>query len=349
MTRPLQADRRKRPGSSPVRIGAAGVALLLALSGAAIAEDGGRGIGYAAAGPIFELPAGVSVERQQVRVSTYSVELTYVFRSSGRHDIHFGFVMPEMPVDASPDAIGVAEGDEAAGLAADTRPVNYLDLSVAVDGRALALAGQGRALFEGRDVTRHLLDAGVPLLYDLVGETPWRHLAPRAQAMLDAGGLLSVDAAMWSYQASFAWDAVIGPGETRMEVRYLPSAAYWSDITLDAFAEMASEGSAARTYCIDDAVRRAFLSGRHHYELYTVTHLAAPPGGWRGPAGRYRLVVDKEHATDLVAFCPLAARKVSPTRFEWTASGYMPGEAVGVLFFWDTEAQSPDGEARREK
>src|SRR3546814_13912802 len=63
-------------------------------------------------------------------------------------------------------------------------------------------------------------------------------------------------------------------------------------------------------YCIDDAVRRKFLTGEHNYERYTVTHLAAPESGWRGPVGHYRLVVDKRATANFVAFCPLAARKI---------------------------------------
>jgi len=326
-----------------------GAAMLLALSAPALAQDEGRGIGYAAAGPIFDLPAGVSVERQEVHVSIYSVRLAYVFKSPKRQSMHFSFAMPEMPVDAGEDIAALDENSDAAGLAADTQPANYLRLSVSVSGQSLALTGHGRALLAGKDVTRQLLDAGVPLLTGPDGDPAWRQLPPEKQAELEASGLMSVDSALWTYQADFAWDTVLAPGETRVEASYAPLSDYWSDITLDDFPEMAADGSATRAYCIDDAVRRAFLSGKRQYELYTVTHLAAPPGGWspggwRGPVGHYRLVVDKEHPTDLVAFCPLEAKKISPTRFEWTATDYTHGDAVGALFFWDTDAVSSSGQ-----
>ena len=306
----------------------------------ALARDEGRGIGYVATGPIFDLPAGMSVERLETYVSIRSVRLAYVFKSAKRQSVHFSFALPEMPVDAGPDIVGLDAGDEAAGFTADIEPVNYLDLSVQVNDRKLALAGHGRALYDGKDVTRRLLDAGVPLLYDLMSEAPWPKLLPEVQARLEADGLLSLDAANWTYQADFEWDQTFEPGETRVEVSYAPLARYWSDINLDDFPEIATDGSATQAYCIDDAVRRAFLSDGHQYELYTVTHLFASSGGWRGPVGHYRLVVDKQHATDLVAFCPLAARKTSPTRFEWTATDYTPGNAVGMLLFWDLSTAS---------
>lgn len=300
------------------------------------AEEADRGIGYAATGPVFDLPAGISVARQDVYVSLHSVRLTYVFKTSRRQTVHFRFVMPDMPVDASPDAIGVTKGHEAAGLAADTQPVNYLNLSVRVNDRPLVLAGHGRALRDGKDVTRQLSDAGVPLLYDLDGEAPWRQLSPQVQAMLEANGLLQLDAALWSYQASFAWDLPFEPGETRVEVGYVPAFTYWSDITRDQFPEIEPGGSATKTYCIDDAVRRAF-SRERGYDLYTVTH-KTPSSGWHGPISRYRLTVDKGASANLVAFCPLAAKKISSTTFEWTATDYTPGSATGVLFFVAAEA-----------
>lgn len=312
-------------------------AVLLALSMPAFAQDEGRGIGTAIAGPVFHLPSGVSVERQDVHISTYSVRLTYVFKSATRQTVHFSFAMPEMPVDADPDIAMLDEGSEAAGLAADTQPANYLDLSVSVDGRKLTLGGHGRALLEGKDVTRQLLDAGVPLLSGPDGDPIWRQLPPEKQAELRASGLMSDDTVLWTYQADLAWDVTLEPGETRVEVGYDPLTNYWSDINLDSFPEMATDGSATKAYCIDAAVRRAFLSGKHYYDLYTVTHLA-PPDGWRGPVRHYRLEVEKRHPTDFVAFCPQEAKKISPTRFEWTATDYTPDDRTGVLFFWDTEA-----------
>jgi hypothetical protein len=289
----------------------------------ALAQDEAPGVGYVATGPIFDLPADMSVERLETYVSIRSVRLAYVFKSAKRQSVHFSFALPEMPVDAGPDIVGLDAGDEAAGFTADIEPVNYLDLSVQVNGRKLALAGHGRALHEGKDVTRRLLDAGVPLLYDPAGDAPWPKLPPEVQEKLRADGLLGEDAAYWTYQADFVWDQAFEPGETRVEVSYSPLADYWSDINRDDFPEIATDGSATQAYCIDDAVRRAFYRSPS-YDILTVTHLFAPSGGWRGPVRHYRLVVDKQRATDLVAFCPLTAKKISPTRFEWTATNYTP-------------------------
>lgn len=305
---------------------------LAAFSAPAGAEGRGRGVGYAAEGPAFDLPADMRIERQEVYVALDSVRLVYVFRASTRRTVHFRFALPAMPVDASPDAIGLDGKGEVTGLAADRRPLDYLDLSVRVNGAPVALFGRGRALHGGRDVTRQLLDAGVPLLYDLDEEAPWRRIPARIQAMLDAANLLVLDTAAWSYQADFEWDQRFEPGDTRVEIRYVPVADYWSDINSAEFPEIAPDGPATRTYCINDALRRAYF--RHPaYELYTVTHGWASPAGRHGRTAHYRLVVDKGTTANMVAFCPLTARKISPTTFEWTAVDVEPAEKIEVLFF----------------
>ncbi len=317
-------------------------AVLLTLVVPALAQDEGRGIGTAIAGPVFHLPSGVSVERQDVHISIHTIRLTYVFKSATQQTVHFSFAMPEMPVDAAEDLAALDTDSEAAGLAADTQPANYMNLSVRVNGRPVALGGHGRALLGGKDVTRQLLDTGVPLLsgFDGPGGPIWRRLPPEKQAELRASGLMDEDTALWTYQADFEWDQPFELGETRVEISYAPLAKYWSDITVDHFPEIAPGGSATRAYCIDDALRRAFFRKPFSYDIYSVTHLAAPAGNWRGPVSRYRLIIDKGAATNLVAFCPLAAKKISPTAFEWTAANFTQDRLTGVLFFMDQNVAS---------
>lgn len=297
------------------------------------AADEGRGIGYAAAGPAFDLPDDMSMEQLVVHIALNSVRLAYVFKTSTSQTVHFSFALPDMPVDASPDVVSL--GDTADGLRADMQPTNYLNLAVRINERSQLLTGHGRALFDGHDVTRQLLEAGVPLLYNVDGDAPWPHLPSAVQATLEADGLLAADAAQWTYQANFEWDYSFEPGETRLEVNYTPIANYWSDITLDAFPEIDPGGSGTRAYCIDDAVRRAF-SRKPSFDLYTVTHLSAATP--RSPVGHYRLLVDKGAAANLVAFCPLAAKKSAPPTFEWTTTNFTPGDETGVLFFIDPAA-----------
>ncbi|MHA3902106.1 DUF4424 family protein [Castellaniella sp. WN] len=296
----------------------------------------------AAEGPLFKLPAGVRITRQDIEMNPRHVTLTYVFQTVQRHTVPFRFNLPAMPVDAAPDAVSLpAGGGMAEGLAADRNPVNYMYLSVRVNGAPLALSGQGRAIQDGKDVTRILLDAGVPLLYDLEGEAPWSRLPAHTQTMLKARDLLILDAANWNYQARYTWDQVFEPGETRVEIRYNPNAFYWSDINLDDFPPIAVGGWANRTYCLDEAWRRAFFRLAHSgagYELYAVMHVLAPKGAPLPPAAaQVRLKVDKYAPANLVAFCPVNSKKTSPHTFEWQARDVTPGRTLDALFFMGSD------------
>mgnify|MGYP001189054092 CR=1 FL=1 len=188
----------------------------------ALAAAEGRGMGRAATGRAFDLPAGVSVERLEVHVSFYSVRLAYVFKSRKRLTVHFSFAMPEMPVDAAEDLAALDTDSEVAGLAADTQPANYMNLAVRVEGKPVVLGGHGRALLDGKDVTRQLLNAGVPLLSG-PGGSAWRHLTPDVRTKLEASRLINIDAAAWAYQADFEWDQPFEPGETRTAAFTLPA------------------------------------------------------------------------------------------------------------------------------
>ena len=137
-------------------------AVLLALSMPAFAQDEGRGIGTAIAGPAFHLPAGVSVERQDVHISIYSVRLTYVFKSATRQTVHFSFAMPEMPVDAAEDLARSIRTRKPRGWPPiRSRPTMRLSRQRGRPAVDMA-AADGRCSTAGR--RRQLLDAGVPLL-----------------------------------------------------------------------------------------------------------------------------------------------------------------------------------------
>jgi len=152
---------------------------------------------------------------------------------------------------------------------------------------------------------------GAALLLTLDAAPIGRPVPPETQTLLQASGRRSDDTALWTYQVDVVWDAVPEPGQTRMEVGYAPLSRYRSDINLDCFPEITTDGTPMQADCIDDTARRALLSGDHDVGLSPVTHLAAPDG-WRGPVGHDRLAVDKQRRADVVALCPPDAKKVSP-------------------------------------
>src|SRR3546814_13528257 len=76
-------------------------ALPILSTAAMAAADSRRGVGHAASGPMFDLPAGMNVSQQETHISLYAVRLIYVFNSATHQTVHFSFDLPEMPVDAN--------------------------------------------------------------------------------------------------------------------------------------------------------------------------------------------------------------------------------------------------------
>lgn len=299
----------------------------------------GRGEQFRTRGLIFDLPPDVQVERLDVDIALHEIRLRYVFRAKTAQRMRLGFTLAAMEAGSSPDQVLLDEGHENEGYRADRHPLNYQALSISVNGKNPPLQGRGRALQDGKDVTRRLLDAGVPLLFG-PDETPPRPITPQARATLDAAGLYADDYANWRYQSEFYWEQTLLPGETRIEVRFAPTSESWGDFSWDNFPESDPGLQRAGAYCIDAGLRRA-TRGRHGDELASIAHALTSKTHWQGPVGRYHLTVHKTSPTDLLAFCPLAANKTSPTTFEWSARESNPPAHLDVLYFIDPEATPP--------
>src|SRR3546814_3594410 len=72
----------KRSGISTL----CGAIVLCTISTAAMAAaDSRRGVGHAASGPMFDLPAGMNVSQQETHISLYAVRLLYVFKIGRAH------------------------------------------------------------------------------------------------------------------------------------------------------------------------------------------------------------------------------------------------------------------------
>ena len=54
---------------------------------------------------------------------------------------------------------------------------------------------------------------------------------------------------------------------------------------------------------------------------------------WKGPIREFNLAVEKEDEKELVAFCPLEAKKVSAKRFEWHAKDFVPKQDLSVVYY----------------
>ncbi|HHB81349.1 MAG TPA: DUF4424 domain-containing protein, partial [Aliiroseovarius sp.] len=96
-------------------------------------------------------------------------------------------------------------------------------------------------------------------------------------------------------------------------------------------------GSLKEQACIDDGFLRAALSrlGSDEYVAttgYVLTYILTTANTWRGPIGRFHLIVDKGAPGALVSLCRDGIRKTGPTTFEWWAENWAPERDLSLLF-----------------
>lgn len=288
---------------------------------------------YAVGGLVFKPSSDITMASEELFLSMRQVRVDYVFHSSAAttQGLLLAFPLPVKPVEG-------VDGVYAR---------NYLDFSVRVDGVPVDVHASDRALLSGRDVSQLLREAGLPLLFgvDMDSNRAVQALPAPVRQQLVAEGLVSQypshDATrpddyspQWEYQTVFEWRQDFAPGDTRVEIAYSPQLGDVVDFGGGEDAEYLQHVKRFEGYCIDDGMRRAL--SRHpawQWDIYTLGYIVTTARYWNGPIGRFRLVVEKPSPRYLVAFCPLDAKKVSPTRFEWTRDNYVPAHDLKVMFF----------------
>ena len=335
----------------------AGVALAGVITGMVLACGGVRANAasaeYAAGGLVFKPSATISMASEDLYRSMYQVRVGYVFHSTAAatQDLLLAFPMPVLPVTGL-NAVYADDATEAptGRVHHDLQPVpNYLDFTVRVNGQQVTTRASGRALLHGRDVSRLLQEAGMPLLFavDVDSERAAQALPAAKRAQLVSAGLLRRAASLntmepdiyvplWDYQAVFEWHQAFTPGDTRVDISYAPRVGAVVDVA-GSESGYPPDSAGFSGYCIDGAMRQAL--GRYspaHWDISTLGYVLTTANYWKGSIGRFHLVVEKPAPTDIVAFCPLDAKKITPTRFEWTRMNHVPKGDIKVMFFTST-------------
>jgi len=152
-------------------------------------------------------------------------------------------------------------------------------------------------------------------------------------------GLVTIDPysveATWKLETTFYWVQTFPPGrEVIVEHSYKPVVGFgfFGDYVLD-------DPGYKTKYCIDDNFDRAArkklaaVAGTDfpYLQEKRISYILTTANNWSGPIGKFRLTVDKGDPQALVSFCGTGVTKVSPTRFEMTATDFMPDKDLDIL------------------
>lgn len=294
--------------------------------------------GMALGGLQFIRSDDVAMVEQFLHITPDRVYVRYVFRneSDSTVDALVAFPLPALGYPDDFDYVWVPFEESA----------NYVGFRTMIDGNEIEPNVDSRALLLGIDVTERLraLDVSpVPFGYQAVEAIAALPAATRAALRED----LLIDAynqPLWRLETSFWRRQSFAPGvEVVVEHEYSPirGGSASSPVGNMPPAESGDWADHARErYCIERSLeepmyRRTRTGPDDLYLTFAtseVGYLLMPGGNWRGPIGRFRLIVEAPHPEDFVFMCEARATRVAPNRIEIDTTGFWPWGDLDILF-----------------
>jgi hypothetical protein len=85
-------------------------------------------------------------------------------------------------------------------------------------------------------------------------------------------------------------------------------------------------------YCLGEKLLRSLVRGGREYLYQEVHYILRTGANWRGPIGRFKLTLVKQHPRDIISICISDTRRVSPTTFEVVRESFEPTDDLKILF-----------------
>jgi hypothetical protein len=308
----------------------------LALAMPALANDSTAET--ATGGLVLTRSNAIDMVSEDLFVSEKQVRVAYVFRNRSPRDVTVTVAFP------MPDRQLLAENYHDVALPSGFRTL--------VEGRPVAMRVERKALSKGRDVGALLEALKVPLSGEKIG-TALDALPPAERARLLRLGLAETDeyddghgmakhlVPAWTVRETWYWRQVFPAGRAlHVEHGYVPgTGGSVGTMLVDRKARAEPDGRRMiADYCLDSDFlaamdRRAAATGAEFPIMpeKRIGYVLTTGANWRSPIGRFRLVVDKGSADNLLSFCGTGVRKISPTRFEMVMTNWRPSRDLKVL------------------
>ncbi len=315
---------------------ASAVMLMLALPelSGAMADDFAAALG--ADGLRLMKADNVVMKSEFLTIAPGRVHNRYVFRARSERPVQtlVAFPLPLVPVGGENIILPERKG----------APEDIVNFRLTVDGRPVQPKIQVRALVDGIDKTAILRKYDLPLFAPaspeevdaLIGKL--NALPPDARRELERHGLVEwVSLAEgevfpewhWDLKVLYYWEQVFPPDrDVVITHEYTPIAGKFFYTEMDPWIR--------ETFCTDHAFRAAARRLGDEEAPPVGTHvkfILTTANSWAEPIGYFRLVIDKKRPDALVSLCWRGElRRISPTRFEFTAHDFSPRQDLNVMF-----------------
>jgi Domain of unknown function (DUF4424) len=344
----LTKDLRRISGGCAMRQFVVIMVFILALVAARTAEANDSSAELALGGLRLLRSDSISMDSEELFISTERIRVSYRFTNRTAADIETQVVFPLPDISLSE-----APGDSPF----DGDYIHDLDFSTIVDGVPVPLSHSRTAMLDGRDVTALLARHGLPPMMAETALAERLHgLDHAARQDLIRQGLIEASGAelrpdwrpRWSIRTLVGRTQTFPAGRTvAVEHSYRPITGSSVSGALERnyrvrLLRLGGEGHFLfARFCIGNAWlnrfdrggdRRRAASGAYRYDERYVGYVLRTGANWRGPIGRFRLVVQQAQPHDLIATCTKGLRRVSPTRWELVRRDFKPSEDLSILF-----------------
>lgn len=289
----------------------------------------------------------IVMESEELFISKDEIRVVYQFRNTSETDQNILVAFP------MPDIVPNWYSDVAYPMGLED---DHFQFETTLNGRSVEATLHEYAYAFGVERSKLLKQLGLPLLpitKQASEATDTLNEATRAELL--HLGMLTPDEydegegwekhyyPAWTYKATYTWEGDFPAGElVTVEHKYKPSVGGTVGVT---FLGEAYEGYDPATeyrtkYCTDDgfvaAVRKTLTNPDEAYSApFTeswISYILTTGGNWSGGAiGKFRLVVDKGSADNLVSFCGDDIKKIGPTTFEMVKTDFWPERELDIL------------------
>jgi len=295
----------------------------------------------------FVTNENVEMVSEDLFISRDEIRVKYEFRNTSDVDqnVLVAFPMPDItPNWWSP--VAFPEGPAS----------NPFEFKTTFNGKPVKTELHEYAIAAGVDRSDYLRDLGIPLMSfgqaaadatDALDEATiaeMLHLGMAIPDEFDQGeGWETHHWPMWTWRATYTWDATFPAGETvTVEHSYKPSVGGTVAVSFlgEAYEDYDPAADYAEKYCTDEsflnAVRKTIPAGENEYAApFTeqwISYILTTGGNWSGNyIAKFRLVVDKGDADNLISFCGDDVKKIGPTTFEMVKTEFSPEKEIDIL------------------
>jgi hypothetical protein len=289
---------------------------------------------FPAGGVVFHHEKHISIVREDLELALDRVRVHYVFHSSAAHPLRLtiGFPLAKVVLNGGTDSLY--------GRSASTTNLrNYMAFKVKANGKAVRPKLHEYAWMDGINITQRLKALHVPIFAIGDDSDVFVGLQKLPRSTLDTlmkAKLVEQDSSgfspLWNYQSVYEWRQSFPPGESKVDITYVPLTGDNSAANVT-YAGLLGKGGAG--HCFDDDSMAHLKEGQKEdifTEPLTLDYILMTARNWNGPIGFFRLTVkNPDHYP--FSFCAPNGLKPTGGSLTWEARDFVPQSNLQLVFF----------------